>query len=150
MNKPKIYYKVVRWNLTSAVMNTDNDYIDPYLTNDFCINYKINEWVKPKIPGTKLMVFSNLDSAKQFANPYRSFRSLSDIIYCIYTCHIKNPSKIGFFTYIYDSPSGIRTKYYEYYKLIKNKKRRSSFKNNANIPNDTVFCSAVKLLDRIQ
>lgn len=145
MSKSKIYYKVVTHDLQSAIINP---YLERHIshykynaTKDFCVQYKINEWVKPEKPGTKLMVFSNLDDAKEFA-------LFQGIHLLIYKCSVRNPTKHGFITdldklgYIY--PTLI--------KRIKQKKKITDLYQECeknSIPEGTVFCSAVKLLEEV-
>lgn len=52
-----MYYKVVNMDLKSAVID-----ISPIL-----VEYKMNEWVSSKIPGSKLFVFNNIYTAFEFA-----------------------------------------------------------------------------------
>lgn len=136
----KIYYKVVNNELKSAVISKNQDRINMYCSVgslDFCVQYKINEWVKPVVYGTKLMVFNDLFLAEDFAN------TLNDSN--IYKCHVKNPSRFGFIAYLDD----INRLYPKFLRLIKNKKKRTNFRTGVSALQGTVFCSAVKLIEKI-
>lgn len=50
------------------------------------IEYRVGEFVSPKIPGSKLYVFDNLNDAKWFFGDYDEFRAL-------YECEVINPTK---------------------------------------------------------
>ena len=137
----KEYYKVVTENLQSAIMNPRQG-MWTKAKEDFCIQYKVNEWIKPNKPGSKIMIFSNFEDAFNFKmlcpNPFLR----------IYKCHAKNPTKKGFITEI----SRVAEKYEKLYRLIKQKKRVTHFYaiekfKKGWIPKGTLFCSAIKLIE---
>lgn len=137
----KEYYKVVNEDLQSAIMNPKQGFPWKY-KQDFCIQYKVNEWVKPNKFGTKIMIFSNYENAFDFkllcTNPYLK----------IYTCYVKNPTRHGFLTEV----DRVEEKYEQLCKLIKQKKRVTNFyavekAKKVWVPKGTLFCSAVKLIE---
>lgn len=66
----KTYYKVLQKDMTSACLWSS--------ISKFRVEYKINQWVEPKVEGTKLFIFESLESAKNLA------KGLSEDIYeCI-------------------------------------------------------------------
>jgi len=129
----KIYYKVVRLNLCSALSG--------YLPPIFTVKYKIGEWVYPNIPKTKLMVFRNLNQAINFAG----------IGNHIYSCAIKNPSNKALFLpyiHIYHHKQNLMIK--DWNRLRKKQLQHKKFFCSHGIPKGTVFVSAVKLLEKIR
>jgi len=65
MKKDKVskkrYYKVLNNERNSIKMSERED------KEQISVHYPINEWTKPKIPNSKLMVFSTYDAAVDFA-----------------------------------------------------------------------------------
>lgn len=77
MKTRKIYYKaILRDTRQSVVVDQPN----------IIVRYLANEWVYPKVPNSKLMVFENLDDAKIFSG-----RTNRDCM--IVKCHVKKPIK---------------------------------------------------------
>jgi len=112
MNKmKKIYYKVIgRDTRQSAV-------VDQW---DIAVKYLANEWVYPKVPNSKLMVFENEDDAELFRGIGNGFM--------IVKCHVKNPIKGNEYPII----SWYENHYYGdtiklFWEEIKNKDKREEF-----------------------
>lgn len=63
----KKYYKLVTHDLKSWIVSNDR-YIKKVGEYDLSIQYKLNEWVCPNIPESKLMVFSDLIIANFYFN----------------------------------------------------------------------------------
>jgi len=126
----KVYYKVVKNNLCSAVSWK--------LPSRFIVQYKIGEWVYPNIPKTRLMVFKNLNRAQIFSNS-------SSIIF---TCLVKNPSSKSIFVPLIqcDSVNEFLQKWNE---LRKKQLQHKKHVNTQRIPKGTMFVSAVKLLKQV-
>lgn len=118
----KIYYKVVKPDLRSARRYED----------DLVVCYKVGEWVKPKKEYTDLFVFDNLSSAKCFA--YKNGEEY------IYECHVLNPRKKGNF--------GLQV----LKRIIQLRKAKKKWTHivDYNAPRGTVFCSAVKLIKKVE
>lgn len=143
----KIYYKVVcidkkdnslkSWSYGNGRLS--NFY--PELPN-FVITYKIGEWVYPKIDGSNLMVFNSFQAAVDFRQiPYGS---------SIFSCHIKNIYKIGI---IFKLHKILQEPSQEFYALCKKRKQKKNISDHYQQicipPEGTVFCGAVKLLERV-
>lgn len=128
----KFYYKVV---------NSDNVSIAAH--PDTCIEYILNEWVSPKLTGSKLLVFETLEHAKSYANI---------IIDRIYRCIVTNPTKPKFNR---GSIWSTNTLYWEIInKARKHKKNIQTALNNNSLrtyewPSGTVLCNKVKLIELI-
>jgi hypothetical protein len=73
----KYYYKVLNENLNSCWVS-----IIPQLN----VKYKKNIWVYPKLKGTKLLVFDNLENANYFIDNMWDGDGLR-----IFKCNVKNP-----------------------------------------------------------
>jgi len=58
--------------------------------NEDIVEYKISEWVKPKIENSRLFVFGTLADAKRFKNSC----FLDDVIE-IFECEVRNPRKVA-------------------------------------------------------
>lgn len=127
----KIYYKVVTSKLRSIVHGNNSI---------LSVQYKLNEWVTPHIKGSSLLVFSNLERAKMFAQGWGG---------CIYECKVKNPRKKGPFVRFGNTNSGYV--YQQLNLLIQNyiERHKKLPEDWEDAPDGTVFCSAVKLLRKV-
>jgi len=146
----KIYYKVVSYDLCSILYR--------YLPREFIVQYKIGEWIYPKVKNTKLMVFDNLASASRFAPNYP-----------IYTCVVKNPTNKAIFIDTKNIFSELNRMWFPtaerciplaearflikfksmWKKLRKKQQQHKKFFSPKGIPTDTVFVSAIKLLKKV-
>lgn len=82
----RLYYKVLSNGLespdmSSACQNTD-------MPREFRVFYKVGEFVKPNLEGSKLFIFEDEDDAIQFIER-ELFGSGADV----WTCKVKNPVK---------------------------------------------------------
>jgi len=117
------YYKVVNKFLDSARASE---------WDGFSIKYKIGEFVYPTLKNSKLFVFDNLESAKDFA--YKDWDK-------IFECEVVNPSKAK---YMATFVSCI-----EDFWAAKN--RKESVKGYADkAVSGTIFCDAVKLIKKVE
>lgn len=136
----KTYYKVVTQDLKSAIVNPRFNNYDFY--NDFCVQYKVGEWIKPNMEHSKLMVFDSFDNAKRFYDIENNYNTRL----CIYECNGKNPSRQGLCILV----GRIRHMYDELLKIKKAKKKVIEFYNSFSFtPPGTIFCSAVKLVKKV-
>lgn len=128
----KKYYKVVSLDKYSVVAK--NRYLQ--------VKYIIGEWATPRLQGTSLMVFDNLDAAKRFAIG-------SDVL--IYQCEIKNPKKKGVFTHWLnvDSVKDEIPIEIQHQLELKRLKKKYFCGDIYKLPSGTVFCSAVKLIKEV-
>ena len=149
-----IYYKVVSDDLKSFVVNPLNagygHIEDKHIYNKFVIQYKIGEWIGPNVKGTKIMCFSNIDSARNFL---RSEACASFFIGGkIFKCQCLRPKG-------YNRDSVI-TNCYELNELYdtmldivkKHKKRTEIFKavqRKQYVPDNTILCDKVKLIEEV-
>ena len=125
--KPKIYYKVIGENLVSYSIESRELNLD--------IKYKIDEWVLPKREYAPLMTFPDFRSAQQFQLRFAQAAS-------IYKCEIiKSKRKWGY----------IGQKYLESLNKIdrckKNKKKLDRDILTNDLPYNTIFADAVKLIE---
>lgn len=134
MSKPKIYYKVVDRDLRSAVISKKKIPVD--VRERFTVKYKLNEWVRPNVEKTDLMVFATKAAAQDFIR-----FSIDD--YKIFKCHAKNPRTRGLIIYWRELSENIIN---QFVKLRRNKKQ---IRTDVIPPKGTVFCSAVKLIEEI-
>lgn len=121
--KTKIGYKIVDLQLKSAIMSS----------SEFVVEYKLNEWVSPKIKEAPLMVFDNLYDAKHFYKGENRYSYL-----CIYKCEYQRSKRkwgccMGFIDDI------LRLK----------KQKKNITRRVGRVPYGTVFADAVKLTERI-
>ena len=134
----KTYYKVVNQKLESVTASRWPIWENSISWKDYIVQYKENEWVWPIIPKTDLMVFENYKDARIFADGYHNS--------AIYRCKVKNPKKIGSFSNRLNSIPEFTKKIIE----LKNKKLQyTHIVPTKDIPKGTVFCSAVKLIERV-
>jgi hypothetical protein len=131
-----LYYKITDIWLRSFL----NIHPDIWGDRDFkswSVQYKIGEFVTPQQPNSKLYVFKTLEDAKYFVRHFGQER------FHIYSCEVKNPSKnilLVWYSNIYD--------FKRLWNNIKNKKKYKHLVSN-HIPENTVMCDAVKLLEKI-
>lgn len=128
----KVYYKVLTDTLQSVIANNTL----------LSVEYRIGEWVKPNVEGTDLMVFNTLQAAQDFRESCYYQR--------IFECEVKNPRKRGVFVFWNDVKYGKQLPQ-SILNLISLKKRKKKYldKIDSALPNDTIFCSAVKLIKEI-
>lgn len=69
----QVYYKVISTNRTSCRIYRD----------DMCVTYPLNKWVRPKVIGSKLLIFDNYDSASIFERKNRLDLKPCFIVSCI-------------------------------------------------------------------
>jgi hypothetical protein len=128
-----MYYKVVNSDFSSAYVGSDYAYSCEKLK----VYYKIDDWVEPKIKGSKLMVFDSLENAQYFMD------------HCgwgvyIYKCEVKNPSKKGVF---------VKANYRlaeRLFRIIDLKNKKKKFTDLLDEPiKGTIFCDAVKLVEKV-
>lgn len=124
-----MYYKVLRNGLVSANVHP----LPIYINSGISIKYSLGEWTFPKIKGSKLFVFEDLNLARKYAN------------FCcqkiLYECEVKNPKEKG--------PAS-SYHIFEILKAIRQKKKYSHLINYKNVPDGTIFCDAVKLIERVR
>ena len=135
----KKYYKVVlnsKGKLFSCIRDT-NFFGGNNFKSKYAIEYKVGEWVRPNVDGSQLMVFKFLNDAKIFARNHS--------LYDIYKCEISGITKKSVFiryTSLYYNMHRIRD-------LWKKKKNRKKINHYMDLPpSGTIFCSAVKLIER--
>jgi len=149
MNKvcPFLYYKVVRedqlssdvlckWKTFSSDLLMSASDCSPRLQ----LLYEIGQWKRPNLEHSKLFVFSSLKEAKSFAGLSRE----------IYTCEVKNPSKIRYIPWFNSGYTHIKG----FWDARYNKKKSIDFcceNGKLNKPQrHTVIVDAIKLIRRIQ
>lgn len=134
----KYYFKVVTDKLKSY---TDN--FREINESEYPVQYKLNDYVKPNIQGSKLYVFDNFDSAKNFAytNRYSSNYPL-----LIYLCIVENPkvcTGIGDINYA-GSLTNIMNIFWR-----ANTDKSVRYINTKNPPSNTIECDSVCLLAKL-
>ena len=131
----KKYYKVVTGSLKSSqVKYWWTDYREKYL-----VQYKIGEWVEPKVEGSSLMVFSSLEDALRFVSSNVSNHK-------IFECEIEGAKKNGIFSGQFTKIDALLS---ECKKLKKAKKGWTHLCNTTGIPKGTVFADRVKLIKEV-
>jgi len=114
--------------------------------SDINVNYKLDQWVRPKI--NQLMVFSSLENARKFVDP-------NDEMAKIYECHIENPNIDGFWCselmYKIVAQYSDDKSYRSVYKQIKNdnKLNQKRLESYYCPPKGTIFCDAIMLTKEI-
>ena len=117
-----IYYKVLRENLLSATT----------YTRGVEVQYKVDEWIKPQVENTKLMVFETFELAKRFCDKLCGQRY-------IYSCEVANPQP---------APAKLCSVWSEqkYGAFWENKVNENLI--NLPSPQGTIICDAVKLIEQ--
>jgi hypothetical protein len=128
----KTYYKAVSIDHGDGFCHSVVGY------GDMNLIYEIGKWTEPKIKGTSIMVFDSLDHAKKCIIKHSWWGCP------IFTCEVQNPSRKGIFFY--------RTvgKLIEAAKMKRARKKYTHFMTKEDVPpTGTVFCSAVKLIEKV-
>lgn len=145
MGKKRVYYKAVREH-SGKLLSALDDHLRYF---GMSVEYKVGEFAYPALEHTKLMVFSDIEEAKEFAHDYFSN---------LYECEIVNPQKKA--PFIASVFSGnFKT---NLLRLIEIKKKGKKYfgENGRDLGladgtdtrpcyNSVVFCDAVKLTKRI-
>jgi hypothetical protein len=128
--KLTIVYKVVTPALKSCCAS--RWYLNP---EDWSVQYKLNEFVRPKVKNSKLFVFCDLQTAKDFMSDYSYI-----VARRIYKCEALNATKC---LLIGDS---VRTilEFWKYRGVVR--KLKTSTKTP---PEGTLQADAIKLLERV-
>lgn len=125
MSKQKTYYKCVTKDMKSG-------YVDNL--KELCTTYQLNKWTYPILKKSKLFVFDNKNTAKNWAR--------ADWL-DVYECEVKNPTKHGPFDL------SVRLEEILYlWKLYKNKKAYKRFSDELN--HGVILAEAVKLTKLIK
>lgn len=128
------YYKVVRKTWFGLYSSFVSDIWGMY------VRYKVGKWVKPKIKNTKLFVFTNIETAIDYAS-YQDWVDFNQL--AIYECEVKNP-EVQYEKYV-DS--------YKTLKMISGFPRAISsalyYWSDEYVIPDTVFCDEVKLIRKV-
>lgn len=114
-----LYYKLVQ--------NRNNE-IWSFTYNQHNIQYKVGEWVRPTLANSKLFVFGSLEAAKR----YSCMPGFS-----IYSCEVENPTKAELMAdWVFDN-------------LFESFWNSPKYSNPQRVPNGTVYCDAVKLIEKV-
>jgi hypothetical protein len=126
----KVYYKIVRDNLTSAIVWESN----------IVTQYKIGEFISSPIPETPLCVFDDLGKAKDFME-WES--TISKFSHRLFTCKIKTKLKSPWIP-----------NYLSINEILEKMKLKKRFLCNnlvrVRLPSGTVCCKQVKLLEEVK
>ena len=131
----KKYYKVVRKDLCSSMMGK---YVNLF-GKDFCIQYKIGKFVKPKIKYTSLMIFETYEQAGDFVYKYDYDDGR------IFEVEAKCVRKVGIIEYLCSDYFGRKVR-----KMIRLKRAKKAYTHlTSSSPNGTLFASEVKLVKEV-
>lgn len=104
----------------------------------FCVQYKVGEWVEPKVIGTKLFCFDQIEAAKNFGY------GEAEYWFRLWECEVTNPTKT--YEYYYSHV------YSAHWVTILEEMLSNGITSNTYTglwPAHTVFCDAVKLVKEI-
>jgi hypothetical protein len=128
----KTYYKACHHTYDDKYISAVNK------EGDWCVEYKIDKWVRPNINGTNLMVFDSLEKARDCINKNRWY----DIK--IFECNVEKPSKKGLFS----NPCLPHIMLVALKQRLARKKYRH-LTGGFVPPIGTIFCTAVKLIKEV-
>lgn len=152
MKKPTIYYKVLTSDRKSFIMANRN----------VSVKYPINEWVRPKIKGSRLMAFRNKERATEWAWAMSHNKMSVWYEYMIVECNALHPIEIPFVLKavtqtipIKEVSSKIITQFWDVWnrrKKLTNKKinifLRQYFGDAFHgLPSDSIAATAIKCLE---
>ena len=126
------------WRLTTR----DNKSVMFPETPLLSVTCKIGEWVKPKIEGTKLMVFKTRHLAYLFKHD-----GMSDCSYKIHKCKVRNPKKCVAVLSCSEIFHWLCKNKLTAYKGIKRFWNGDSEFYRSEAPKGSFSCDAVKILD---
>ena len=126
------YYKVVG--------NVDGVLQSAWLISDgVVVNYKIGEWARSRIKGSKLFVFSKLESARRWIDN-------TDVVRDIYRCEVRKSklqvSRVDSTSWCMDDHDVERT-----WRQIR---AGDKFLQGCPLPANTVCCDSVKLIEKVE
>lgn len=124
-----LFYKVVNEDLTSCCRN-------PCFPSEYRVQYKIGEFVSPKIDKTRLFVFKYLEDVKKFLTNC----ILEKYDWNIYECEVVNPMQEYWIAY----PEDINSFWF-----YRNSGQTYS-EEGMPAPPGTYSCDSVKLIKRIE
>ncbi len=144
----KTYYKIVA--VKDGKLLSRAAYSGNLRNNDLVVEYKENEWVHQPKHGGKLMVFESKALAEDHIFFWDYNPETCDYEYRIHACKVKNPSNKGVFF-------EIDTRYEEFKDWLNRmidlrikKKKYLEVCVNGSIPEGTIFCDSVMLLERVK
>lgn len=133
-----VFYKVVKSinrGLVSARIFNGVTHYDTPEEKKYCINYRTQRWVKPKLPNSKLFVFDSLENAKKFTQD--RWEDSPRVKEYIYECEVKNPTVANRICDFYGLGSFVK-----YWK-------GALICGTSSAPKGTYFADAVKLTKRV-
>jgi hypothetical protein len=137
------YYKVVR------PTNNPDVYLSAISASSrkIVLSYRIGQWTQPKIKGSDLFCFDNLQAAKLFL----SSLSCSGKSFFLFEVEVASPRKTGLFLYYACSFKSWFKKLAQYRINKKAFKRKMEQENSyyRRPPKGTVFCKGVKLVEKV-
>lgn len=147
MESDTLYWKVIR-----AIGRTSAIATSPFVR----VRYPVDEWVTPRIKGSKLLAFSRWDSADSWAQDMSRSKNVE---YVVVQCYVKNPvDMIGLKLRKLDGRGVIRQVHDFWHVITKhrfkvsdtyidalNKKGVNGVSNG--VPDDTVMCDAIKCVE---
>lgn len=141
----EIYYKIVTYNSYHGLLSYNiceewqEDANKNFLNCGTVIVYNIGSWTTPKIIGSDLFIFDTLENAKFFSRHYGYDKK-------IFKCYAKNVRKKGISISIFNFS---QKKLLELIELKKQNKEYIHLSNQLRIPEGTLFCSAIKLIEEV-
>lgn len=133
------YFKVVSCFNDMLVSYNTSTFKEKNLEKLACgalVEYKIGEWIRPKILGSNLFVYESLDQARYMSqdNYYPAL---------VFRCEVENPSYEGYWT-------GLSIDINELALRMKIREKMNILKYiHDSVMRHTVFCDAVKLLEQV-
>jgi len=106
--------------------------------NQFNVKYSLNKWTFPKVKGSKLFVFDDIDSAKLFAYNHNGIT---------YKCEVLNPKKTG--PFYSEVVSNAKVTILMWKKYTQKKKYSHLVWGLCLVPRHTVWVDAVKLIKKV-
>ena len=83
---PRKYWKVIDEHRNSALMNN----------RSIMVHYPVGKWVKPKIRGSKLMVFTNKSDAQFWMSWKDTVDNKNKILHLkVVSCHIRHSTRVN-------------------------------------------------------
>lgn len=140
--KPIVYFKVIRKESRTSALIT---------TKGVKVYYPVNEWVKPEIEGSRLMVFKWYKDADRWMNAFDG--SVKSTKLMVVKCYIKHPLKNDLVKYVTIKGSRLLSNFKKFwknfssYRKLEFREKRKVDNISDRIPDGTIFAAEVKCLE---
>lgn len=144
-NLQQTYFKVLTPNRKSFIVTHE----------DILVEYLINKWVKPKIKGSRLLVFHDKYSAEEWADKCLDIGIAASRIFIIVECNILHPREMPFMSSSCNICIPTVTRFWTVWNkykrcsedTLRNQMNYTFYNSYQNLPSGSISGTAVKCLN---